>query len=121
VLVVDGSEDVRRLLRGLLRSEGFDVVDAGSLAGACSLMGKASFNLVVLDIILPDARGPELVESVRRMQPKAAVLVVSACAGCLEQRRLAGMGVGRVLAKPFKTAALLSSVRTLSAGPTATL
>jgi DNA-binding response OmpR family regulator len=117
VLVVDGSEDARQLLRQVLLDEGFDVSAAGSAAEAQALMGLAGFDLVVLELMLPDARGPELVAGVHEMQPGAAVLVLSAYAGCLEQRRLAELGVGRVLGKPFKAETLIESVRALSAGP----
>lgn len=114
ILVVDGSEDVRQFLCRLLLDCGYETATAGTGAEACSRMDQARFELVILDTVLPDVRGSELIGRIRRDHPRAAMVVVSGCAGCLERPRLAEMGVSRVLSKPFKPAALLDAVEALS-------
>jgi DNA-binding response OmpR family regulator len=114
ILVVDASEDVRVLMITVLRESGYEAVGAGSGSEALSFLRRAGFDLVILDLVMPDISGHDLIPLVRESAQGVDLLVVSGYAGCLEQSRLAELGVTRVLSKPFKTQRLLEAVEALT-------
>jgi DNA-binding response OmpR family regulator len=114
VLVVDDSDDVRGFLRALLRDNGYDVVTAGSGHQALNYLRRAAFDLVILDLVMPDADGRSLVPTVREIDKTVKIIVVAGAAGCLEQSRLAKLGVRHVLPKPFKSHKLLAAAHALT-------
>ena len=65
LLVVEDHADTARVLGRLLRSAGYDVETAGSVAGALELAAAKPFDLVVSDIGLPDATGHDLMRQIR--------------------------------------------------------
>jgi DNA-binding response OmpR family regulator len=116
ILIVDDNEDARDLLRELLLDHGYDVVTAGTATEGLRYMGRSPFDLLLLDLLLPDCTGLDLISQVRAVDSRMRIVVVSGCCGCLEQSRLAQLGVSRVLTKPFKTSRLLETVAA-SIGP----
>jgi len=114
ILVVDDSEDVRQFMLHLLVDCGYEVVAVPSARRAGEELGSAGFDLIILDLMLPDAHGFELIRAIRAADEEAKIIVVSGYAGCLEQRRLTEMGVKRVLTKPFKTTTLLETAHKLT-------
>jgi CheY-like chemotaxis protein len=110
ILIVDGNGEARDTLRNLLLDQGYDVVAASSAVEGLRYIGRSTFDLLLLDFMLPDAGGLELITQVRSVDSRIRIVVVSGCCGCLEQSRLAQLGVSRVLTKPFKTGRLLETV-----------
>ncbi len=78
-LVVDDERNMRLLLAELLTGEGYAVVEAGdgNTALAC-LGGDTTFDLVILDLKLPDVSGLEILERVRVTRPTLPVVVLTA-------------------------------------------
>ena len=62
VLVVEDDAVLRDALSGMLRTRGFDVAGAASAAEATAMLRAATFDCLVLDLILPDQSGLELLE-----------------------------------------------------------
>ena len=57
VLVVDDDDDIRAFLGSVLAKQSITVVTAGSGAEAMSVLGREAFDVVLLDLRLPDASG----------------------------------------------------------------
>ena len=78
-LLVDDVEDVRRMIRTALRLRGgFDVVaEAGNGSEAVRLAAENQPDVVVLDLLLPDLAGQEVLSSIRRLSPRSNVVVFS--------------------------------------------
>ncbi len=74
---------------------------------------------MLLDLVIPDIAGVELIRRIRETNAALNIVVVSGYAGCLEQRRLSEMGVRRVMSKPFKTVDLLEAAHALTGRPRA--
>ncbi len=119
VLVVDDSEDLRVFMRLLLVEHGYDVVVASTGAQALELLREDAFDLLLLDLVIPDIAGVELIGRIRETNAALNIVVVSGYAGCLEQRRLSEMGVRRVMPKPFKTVDVLEAAHALTGRPRA--
>jgi CheY-like chemotaxis protein len=114
ILIADDNHDVRDFLRETLREEGYDAVAVSSAGEALAAAVDARFDIVILDMMLPDGGGPQLIAQLRERAPRLKMVVVSGQAGCLEHRRLADLGVSRVLGKPFKTTQLLQALDVLT-------
>jgi DNA-binding response OmpR family regulator len=77
ILVVDGDEEVRAFLREPLRSNGYEVVEAGSLKVAKDLLNRARVDLLIGDLAQFDEGDAESVRTFRRQHPATAVLALT--------------------------------------------
>lgn len=82
VLVVDDDGDLRLLVRLLLEMQGSYVVvgEAGTAAEAADIAAVESPDVVVLDLHLPDLRGPAVLESLRAVAPDVRLVIFSGAA-----------------------------------------
>lgn len=109
VLVVDDSLKVRLDLRAALHAAGFTVTACDSRASAMKAIQSRTFNLVILDVILQDGTGIEILRALRSRQETADVPVILLASGSSMRERLRGLdlGVDEVLLKPFVAAELV--------------
>lgn len=114
VLVVDDDDDIRLVvLLTLERLGGFDVMAASTGAEALALAAASSFDLILLDVMMPDVDGPETLARLRA-QPetqKTPVVFLTAKAMPDEVARLERLGAAAVVTKPFEPAAMAAILR----------
>jgi len=111
ILVVDDEEVIRDVLGTLLEREGYDVAVAATAGEALSLFEAEPYDLVLLDLMLPDRPGLELMRDIRRQDPDAVVVIVTAYSsieGAIEAMR---DGAFRYIPKPFQNQEVLLTVR----------
>jgi DNA-binding NtrC family response regulator len=111
LLVVDDEEVIRDVLSTLLTREGFRVTTASDAAEALALFDPDSFDVVLLDLMLPDRPGLEVLREIRRKDPDAVVAIVTAYSsieGAIEAMRV---GAFHYIPKPFKNQEVLLTVR----------
>jgi two-component system response regulator AtoC len=77
ILVVEDEAYVRDSLVELLRTRGFDVTGAGSVAEATAFLSRASADLVLTDLRMPEADGLELVRRLQASSPDLPVIVLT--------------------------------------------
>lgn len=122
LLVVEDDAKLATLLREQLAIAGYGVQVAASLAEARLALADAPYDLVVLDLHLPDGDGLDLAEEIRRDE-RMAVLILSARADV--ESRVAGLyaGASDYVTKPFSVQELLARVhvRLRERGQAATL
>lgn len=111
LLVVDDEESVRRLLRRVLEAEGHAVDTAGGGADALRMAGGDRYRLVVLDLMLPDMPGTEVLTRLLADRPDQRVLVLSAVPEIGLRVQVLDMGALDFLPKPFAIAELLARIR----------
>ena len=110
VLVVDDEPSIRLLCRINLELEGYDVLEAGTLADARSAAASSDLILVLLDLRLGNESGRTLLEELRSRTPRVPVALVTGSAE-LDP----GDGTAdATLVKPFTIDALLRTVRELT-------
>src|SRR3979411_935105 len=78
LLVVDDEERVRKLLQRVLQSEGYSVDLAGTGTQGLSAATDRKYDLIVLDLMLPDRSGTEVLIELLVRQPNSRVVVLSA-------------------------------------------
>ena len=113
LLVVDDDPRLRGLLQRFLSEQGFRVTAAADAAAARDALRGMSYDLVVLDVMMPGESGLLLVESLRRDGEEVPVLMLTA-AGAPDDR-VAGFehGADDYLAKPFDPRELAQRVRAI--------
>jgi len=107
VLVVDDDEGIRWVLTRVLGEEGMEVVQAGSLKEAEQAMAEPPFDLVFLDIYLPDGNGMEAVAAGRFTMPVVLLTAETTFDHAAQAYRVGAM---EYLPKPFD----LDEVRSLA-------
>ncbi len=110
VLVVDDEPFIRDLLSAALRFEGFDVEVAGSGREALQLAQPGRYDLVMLDVMMPDLEGTEVCRRLR--ESGVAVPVVFLTARDSTEDKVLGLGMADdYVTKPFSLEELVARVR----------
>jgi DNA-binding response OmpR family regulator len=109
VLVVDDEPTVREVVVGYLKRDGHDVSEAGDGRLAVSLLDEQSFDLVVLDMMLPGVSGLDIL---RRIRAAGDMPVIMLTARAEESDRVAGLELGAddYVVKPFSPRELAARV-----------
>jgi DNA-binding response OmpR family regulator len=113
ILVVEDEEEVRALARDVLEMNGFQVLEALDVADATRLAQThpGTIDLLITDVVMPGARGPELARRLRAHRPGLRVLCMSGYPES-EDRRIDGeAGWTAWLQKPFTPDVLMQKVR----------
>ena len=112
VLVVEDEEDVRHLVRSVLRGQGYLVMEAydGESALARCRSRTTAIDLILADVVLPGIDGREFVERALKLHPEAKVLFMSGyTSDAMLERGLADETLA-LLQKPFTGETLLDRV-----------
>jgi len=112
ILLVDDDEDLREALsEQLLATEEFDVFEAGTGAEAAEKARGALFDLVVLDVGLPDTDGRELCKRLRKQGVKCPVVMLTGHDTDADTILGLDSGANDYITKPFKFPVLLARLR----------
>ncbi|HEY0451571.1 response regulator transcription factor [Actinophytocola sp.] len=111
VLVVDDEERVRRLLHRALESTGYTVDCVGNAAEGLAAVHSGDYDLVVLDLMLPDRAGDDLLVELLADRPDLRVIVLSAVPEIGARVQVLDAGALDFMIKPFVIAELLARIR----------
>jgi two-component system, OmpR family, response regulator len=101
VLVVDDTKNIRLLLTKCLELEGFEVMTANDGRQALELLREYHFDLVFLDIKLPEIRGTEVLKKIRESGIKVPVIIITAYATVKNAVDCTNLGAVAYIQKPF--------------------
>ena len=112
ILVVDDDEMVLMALEELLKPEGFDVAAVSSGAEALEKLDKETYDLLMLDVIMPEMDGFELCKQIRTLDRYKETPVVFLTAKSREEDKAKGLeaGANLFLSKPISPDKLLGIV-----------
>jgi len=111
ILVVEDEPPIRRFLRTSLSAHGYQTVEAASGAEALDLMKKNVFDLVMLDLGLPEIDGFELIRSLREGGSDVPIVVLSSRTDEAGKVRALDLGADDYVTKPFGVDELLARMR----------
>jgi len=113
ILLVEDDSRVSAFINKGLKEEGYEVVLAMDGKSGLQLALSNAFDLIILDIMLPEINGMDVCKEVRVQQPTVPILFLTAL-GSTENVVLGlDSGADDYLAKPFKFIELLARIRTL--------
>ncbi|MEZ5797899.1 MAG: response regulator transcription factor [Paracoccaceae bacterium] len=110
-LLVEDTADLARSVQDLLRLNGHGVDWAASLGEARDCLGAASYDLILLDISLPDGDGRRFLADLRRQGNATPVIMMTARSAVADRVDALDGGADDYLTKPFELAELEARAR----------
>jgi DNA-binding response OmpR family regulator len=111
ILLIEDDTNFARILETQLRRSGFDVNAVRDVAAGLQCLLRRPFDLVLVDVRLPDANGLEVVPRLRAIVPATPFLLITAYEEENLRARAIAAGAADVLYKPFDMDFLVEAVR----------
>ena len=110
ILVVDDESEIREGLEILLKGEGYGVASAETGESGLAKLEEHPFDLLLLDVSLPDRNGLDMLKEIRRRDPDLSVVLITAY-GSIDMARAAfKSGAMDYITKPWSNDELLAQV-----------
>ena len=116
VMIVDDTPFMRAVLRSIIESAGYVVVEAGNGEEAVSIYMKENPDVVTMDIVMPEVDGIEAARIILEFDPSAKIIMVSAVDSRDSLKEAIKIGVSDFIIKPFEADEVVEAIRRISAG-----
>lgn len=112
ILVIEDDEQIRRLVRTILTTAGFDVEEAANGKIGLTCYRQQRSDVVITDILMPDGEGLETIQALRQLDPAVKIIAMSGAGGGQSGHLQTAVmfGARRILRKPFSRDELLSTL-----------
>lgn len=110
ILAVDDDENLQIVVGQYLEDDGYKVISAGSVAKAMQEASASPFDVILLDLVLPDGEGMSLIPQLRT-KTKAPIIVVSGKSDTTEKIICLEMGADDYITKPFEMRELAARIK----------
>lgn len=110
ILAVDDDENLQFVVSQYLEEDGYTVVSAGDVKTALEKAMSVPFDVVLLDLMLPDGEGIDIIPTIRS-QTSAAIIVVSGKDDTMEKIICLEMGADDYMTKPFEMRELSARIK----------
>jgi DNA-binding response OmpR family regulator len=110
VLIVDDEPDILLMLRVALEAKGHDIALAADGDSAVRRVARESFDLMLLDVMMPVMDGWGVLEALQNVHDAPRVIVVSARTMSADVARAVNLGAADYVVKPFSLPALVARV-----------
>jgi two-component system cell cycle response regulator DivK len=113
ILVIEDQEDNRRILRDLLSSAGFEIIEAGTGEEGVSMAEAQHPDLILMDIQLPGLDGYEATRRIKANPTLNPIPIIAVTSYALsgDEGKARDAGCDGYVTKPFSPRALLAKVR----------
>jgi len=113
ILLVEDDENTRKLMRAVLKKNGFEVLQAVDGIAALELMDKEHVDLVVLDLMMPRMDGYELTKQLRNAWETLPILMVTAKHDPVDKRKGFLAGTDDYMTKPVDEEEMVLRIKAL--------
>jgi DNA-binding NtrC family response regulator len=113
ILVIDDEPDIRDSLEALLASEGFSVELAANAADGLRQLDIATYDLVILDLMLPDKSGMQVLEEIRQRDRETPILMLTAYGSVEVAVQALKRGASDYFSKPWDNEKLLIEIQNM--------
>ena len=111
IFVVDDDSSVNRILRKILTGEGYRVLDAATGNEALEIFANNDINLILMDMLLPDADGIELAQQMLAERAHVPVILITAHGNVPKAVEAIKLGLYDFLEKPFDRERMLVTIQ----------
>jgi two-component system copper resistance phosphate regulon response regulator CusR len=113
ILVIEDEKRIADFVARGLESSGYTVDPAGDATAGLEMLHATDYDLIILDLLLPDMDGLKVLEKIRNRKASPPVLILSALGAVDDRVKGLEHGADDYLSKPFSFAELLARVRAL--------
>jgi DNA-binding NtrC family response regulator len=113
ILIIDDEQEIRESLEQLLRLEGYQADSASTAEEGLKRIEGGVFDLILLDISLPDRNGLDLLKSIKHDSPEVGVIMITAYDSSQMAFQASKEGAESYVTKPWDNDKLLLEVRNL--------
>ena len=111
VLIIDDESAIRESLHTLLEMEGYDVETAASGREGMARIGERAFDLVLIDLALPDRSGMDILSDLQAQDRQLSVIMITAYGTVENAVKAMQSGAANFIQKPWDNDKLLADVR----------
>lgn len=112
ILFVEDDQNIQKLVNIILQQQGYDVIDAWTGKAALTHFTDQTFDLVILDLGLPDMDGLEILKIMRQVT-QIPIIILTARSHEQEKVKAFDLGADDYVTKPFGTQEFLARIRTV--------
>jgi len=111
LLIVDDEGDLRDLLGRVLTTEGYEIVTASDGAEAIGILRKETFDVALLDILMPEENGLTVLKHIQEHHPGMKSIMITAYSNLHTAIEAKGFGASEFISKPYKFETILLALR----------
>src|SRR3990172_6159643 len=111
VLIVDDDALIREICRDILTGEGYTVFEAKDPLEGLDILSKEKIEAILLDVVLPLESGFEMIPQIKKINPDAAIIIMTAFASMDSVIEAIRMGAYDYIRKPLKEEDVLHAVK----------
>jgi len=116
ILVVDDEEALRTVLAAELEGEGYQVTTAADGQEAINILSSAGFDLILLDIKMPNVDGFEVLKLAKERHPATKIIMLTGFADLKNAIESKKLGAEDFVSKPYDLVDLLTTVERVLSG-----
>lgn len=109
--IIDDEEAIRMLLSALLKREGIETESHSQIEGAVEQANKFQADVIFLDLSLKDGSGFSIIPDLRRVNPQAEIVIISAHTDESELKHARELSVKHFLPKPLNRELILNTLK----------
>jgi len=114
ILVIDDEEVICNACHLILSERGHTVERKMDGASGLKALQSNSYDIILLDMMLPDMEGMEILETIKQKTPKAGVIIITGYSTVANALKSMKLGAADYLPKPFSEDELLASIEKVS-------
>ena len=116
VLVVDDNQDLLNTFAMILKRRGFSVQTAGNGISAVDKFKEQSFDVTLMDIVMPEMNGVDASKKIKEIQPGASIILMTAYSDEELIQTARDEGVRQIIHKPIRIDQLIELINEAAAG-----
>ena len=110
ILIVDDDQEMGEILADILDYSGYNVQWIGNGAEALQIIKKSNFNLILLDLLLPDTNGIDVLKEISQLKPETIVIMISGHGTIQSAIKAVRLGAYDWLEKPLEHERVLITI-----------
>ena len=101
ILIIDDDQEMRSLLKEFFEGEGFETHEASNGLEGLKTLRRESFDFIITDIRMPGLTGLDILPGIRKLQPQAFIIAITAFGSEQVNRESLARGATAYLEKPI--------------------